>query len=125
MRRLSARDLTRGSDIADRVEVADGIWQRFRGLMGRASLPAGHGLWFPGVNSIHMSFMRFPIDCLFLAPPGADGSQQVVALRESLPPWRGLVLPVKGAAGTLELPAGTLARCGTRVGDQVLLSEAG
>ena len=42
-------------------------------------------------------------------------------VREDLPPWRGLVLPVRGAEGVVELPAGTLAGLGVRVGDEVVL----
>jgi hypothetical protein len=61
------------------------------GLMGRRALPAGHALWLPGDNGIHMFFMRFPIDALFLAKPAADGSRAVVAARRNLRPWVGMV----------------------------------
>ena len=36
------------------------------GLMGRESLATGAGLWLPDSNGIHMMFMRFPIDAVFL-----------------------------------------------------------
>ena len=86
------------------------------GLMGRASLPEGDGLYLPD-TSIHMMFMRFPIDALFVGRLKADGSRAVVGMREHLPPWRGVVLPMRAAAGVIELPAGTLGRHGVRVGD--------
>ena len=34
--------------------------------MGRPVLPPGHGLWIPSTNGIHMFFMRFAIDAVFL-----------------------------------------------------------
>ncbi len=99
-----------GTPIAERVTLGLGFWTRFRGLMGRAALPDGEGLYLPDTG-IHMFFMRFPIDALFVAPE-ADGMRRVVAVRHALPPWRGLVLHVRGAQGVVELPAGTLARTG-------------
>jgi uncharacterized membrane protein (UPF0127 family) len=92
------------------------------GLMGRPSLPPGDGLWLPGTNGIHMMFMRFPIDAVFLGKARADGSRPVLAVRERLPAWTGLVPLVRGADGCLELPAGTVAATGTVVGDLVELS---
>jgi uncharacterized membrane protein (UPF0127 family) len=44
-----------------------------------------------------------------------------VAVRHALPPWRGIVMPIRGADGVVELPAGTLVRSGTNVGDLVTL----
>lgn len=98
--------------------------QRFMGLMGRRSLPEGEGLFLPD-SSIHMMFMRFAIDALFVSGPAADGRRRVVGVRPDLPPWRGLVLPVREAKAVVELPAGTLAGHGVRVGDEVILETVG
>jgi uncharacterized membrane protein (UPF0127 family) len=97
------------------------MWGRFMGLMGRASLAPGAGLWLPGTNGIHMMFMRFPIDAVFLGRPDADGARAVVSVHRSLRAWRGLVPLVRGAHGVLELPAGTIDATGTAVGDLVHL----
>jgi len=110
-----------GPPISARVTVARSFWGRFRGLMGRASLAADEGLYLP-VNSIHMLFMRFPIDALFLGAADGSGVQHVVAVRPGLRPWTGLVLPVTGAAGVVELPAGALERAGLSVGHAVRLA---
>jgi uncharacterized membrane protein (UPF0127 family) len=92
------------------------------GLMGRASLDPGHGLWIAGTNGIHMMFMRFPIDAIFVAPPtAAGGAQAVLSVHPGLRTWIGLVPLVRGAQGVLELPVGTIARTGTVVGDLVAL----
>lgn len=89
------------------------------GLMGRATLAEGDGLWLPGSNGIHMMFMRFAIDAVFVGRPDATGLRPVLAVREALPAWRGLVPLVRHADGVLELPVGTIARTATAVGDLV------
>jgi uncharacterized membrane protein (UPF0127 family) len=71
-----------------------------------------------------MFFMRFAIDCVFLSAPVADGSQKVVAVRERLAPWRGIVWWVRGAHGAVELAAGSAAAAGLRKGDYVRLGTA-
>ncbi len=93
------------------------------GLMGRRTLPAGHALWLPGDNGIHMFFMRFAIDAIFLGKPGPDGSRAVIAAKAGLRPWTGTVPLVRGAAGVLELSAGSIAGSGTNVGDAIRLAE--
>ena len=94
-----------------------------RGLIGRDSLDEGDGL-FIATSSIHMMFMRFPIDALFVGAPDESGARRVVATRSHLPPWRGIVLPVRGAHGVVELPAGTLQRHGVRNDDLVTFETA-
>jgi uncharacterized protein len=118
--------LTKGGHVmVPSVRVAASFLARLRGLMGIRGLTSGAGLYLPGTNSIHMLFMRFPIDCLFLGHPESDGSRRVIAIRRSLPPWRGVVWYVRGARGVLELPAGTVDSLGLRVGDLVQLEKRG
>ena len=105
-----------------RVGLATSFWARFRGLMGRGSLAPDEGLYLP-VNSIHMLFMRFPIDALFLDRPDSAGVQRVVAIRAGLRPWTGIVMPVRGAAGVVELASGAVERAGLAIGDPVHLQE--
>jgi len=121
---MRAHNLTRSTDLADRLEVADGWWGRFMGLMGRDSLDDGAGLWLTG-NGIHMMFMRFPIDAVFVGK-AADGgaaaaARPVLSVHRGLRPWTGLVPMIRGADGVLELPVGTIERTGTAVGDSVVL----
>jgi len=105
--------------ICDRLVLGESFVQRFMGLMGRAAMDEGEGLYLPS-NSIHMMFMRFPIDALFVSKEDADGRRSVVSLRPDLPTWRGIVMPVRGAEGVVEMPAGTLARVGVTEGDTVV-----
>jgi uncharacterized membrane protein (UPF0127 family) len=125
-RRLVARNVSRGTILAERLEDGSSLWAKFMGLMGRASLPAGDGLWLPGENGIHMLFMRFPIDVVFVSPPrdGPSGRRRVLSIRPALPPWRGVVWRVGGAKGVLELPAGTIEATGTAVGDEIAIDLA-
>ena len=120
---LHAVNRTRGTVLADRLEPADSFGARFLGLMGRPSLAAGTGLWIPGTGSIHMLFMRFPIDAVFLGSMAADGSRPVVGLNAGLRPWTGIGWS-RGARGVLELPAGTIAATGTSRGDEVAVEVA-
>ncbi len=117
---MTARNESRGTVLAEHVEVAASLWARFMGLMGRPSLLRGHGLWLGG-NGIHMMFMRFPIDAVFLGKAGADGSRPVRSVHRGLRPWIGLVPLVRGAEGVLELPVGTIDASSTAVGDVVRL----
>ena len=124
---LTARNVGRGTVLASRLETADGLWGRFTGLMGRASLPGDGGLWLTGTNGIHMMFMRFPIDAVFLGRPvaEADGARPVLSVHAGLRAWIGLVPLVRGADGVLELPVGTIGRSGTVVGDRIVLETSG
>ena len=120
---MAARNVTRGTVIADRVEVAGGLWAKFLGLMGRASLAPGAALWLPDENGIHMLFMRFPIDAIFVGRPaaGQGDARPVVAVRRRLRPWTGVVPFVRGGHGCLELPAGAIDASGTALGDLVTI----
>jgi uncharacterized membrane protein (UPF0127 family) len=118
---LRARNLTRATELTTGVDVADSFWARFRGLMGRSSLPPGGGLWLSGTSNIHMLFMRFPIDAVFLSRPTSDGTRRVVAVHANLRPWIGIVWYARRADSCLELPAGTSTAAGTRPGDVVML----
>ena len=105
------------------MEVAASLWGKFKGLMGRPSLGEGEGLWLPDSNGIHMMFMKFPIDAIFLGQPSADDplARPVVSVHRGLRAWTGLVPFVRGAHGVLELPVGTIEASGTAVGDVVRL----
>ena len=118
-----ARNLDRQTVLAERLETAASLWGKFMGLMGRASLPAGDGLWLPASNGIHMMFMRFPIDAVFVSRADPDGVRRVRSVHRGLRTWTGVVPLVRGADGVLELPVGTVEATGTAVGDRVEIRE--
>lgn len=87
---------------------------RLKGLLGTRSLPDGEGLWIQPCQSVHTFFMRYPIDVLFLNKEGS------VIYATTLAPWR-MSRWVRGANGVLELPAGTLNRTQTQIGNRIRL----
>lgn len=115
----SGQNITRHTSLATSLEVAGSLWAKFRGLMGRRDLAAGSGLWLPDSNGIHMMFMRFPIDAIFLDRPDPSGLRPVVSVHRGLRAWTGLVPLVRGAHGVLELPVGVIDASKTQVGDLV------
>jgi len=99
-----------GATVCERCQVADTVASRMRGLLGREELPAGEGVWIRPSNSIHMFFMRFAIDAVFL-----DRSGTVLRLAPGLEPWR--MASCRRARSVLELAAGEIERRGLQVGD--------
>ncbi len=119
----SARNVERSTLLAERLETAASLWGKFMGLMGRRALPAGDGLWLPASNGIHMMFMRFPIDAVFVTKGDDAGVRRVRSVHPGLRAWTGLVPLVRGADGVLELPVGTIEASGTLVGDRLEIVE--
>ena len=93
-------NLSRGTVLAAKTEVAASCWSRGRGLLGRSSLPPGRGLLIYPCNSVHTMGMAFPIDVLHL-----NRRREVLRIL-TLYPWR-LGPLVLGGHYVLEIPAGT------------------
>ena len=49
-----------------KVRIANNFFSRLKGLIGKNSLPHGEGLLIAPCNSIHMLFMKFNIDAVFI-----------------------------------------------------------
>jgi uncharacterized protein len=105
-----------GTTVAGAVVMADNPWQRFKGLMGKRELAAGSGLCLRPCSSIHMFFMRIPLDVVFMDKDGT-----IVRIYPSLRPWR-VTRVIRNAKACLELPAGTVAVAGLQVGDRLSLA---
>jgi uncharacterized membrane protein (UPF0127 family) len=91
------------------------MFARTRGLLGRSGLESDGGMLIEPAGSVHMFFMRFPIDVVFLAR-----DRTVVGVKHRLAPWR--VAGARRAVASLELPAGRAAEVGVEKGD-VLVFE--
>ena len=116
-------NLTRGRILAGDGRQARGPWQRFVGLLGRAALPTSAGLILAPCTGIHTLFMRFPLDLVYAQLDADDRSGgTVVRLQANLRPFR--LAPAR-ADLVVELPAGTIARTTTAVGDRIVLRPAG
>ena len=103
--------------LAYRVKVADSILTRLVGLLGRRSLEPDSGLWIFPSRGIHTMGMVFDIDVVFL-----DKDLHVVAVGEVVHPFSitGLYLNAESA---LELPAHTIFKSRTEVGDELVVSR--
>ena len=102
-----------GSIVCERCVLADTALTRMKGLLGRRELPSGEGILLKPGSSVHMAFMRFPIDAVFL-----DRDLRVVKIAVDLQPWR--VAGNRGAKAVLEIPAGEASRRGLTVGDRLV-----
>ncbi len=109
------------------VLIADSFFTRLRGLLGRAGLTEGEGLLIMRCREIHMWFMRFPIDAVFLRQVDRNDSEhwEVRGLFENLPPWKVLPVGVRDSEVTLELRAGSVQKKAWTVGQKVRLREGG
>ena len=111
--RLERQD---GSPVCERCLLAETPLTRLKGLLGRRELPLGEGLLLRPASSIHMLFMRFPIDAVWL-----DGNLKVLKVSPEVAPWK--VAACKGAKGVVELPAGEAAARGLQAGDRLVTVE--
>lgn len=93
-----------GELLAERAREATSHWARFRGLMLQRTLPPGEALIIRPCGSIHMMFMRFPIDAVFF-----DRDLRVTRVARGVRPWIGMALGGRGAKGVIELPKGAAA----------------
>ena len=92
---------TTGTELAPNAGVAKSVVARTRGLMFRAALAEGEGLVIDPCSSIHMMWMRFPIDAVFYTREGV-----VTKVARNVRPWIGFALGGRGARAVIELPAG-------------------
>ena len=118
MKHIRVSNSTSGTVIAERAQLASDPWSRFWGLMGRRDLPKGSGILIAPCSSIHMFFMRFPIDVVFL-----DRNDVVVKVVHSIRPWR--LAMGGGGKKALELPAGTAQAIPISEGDQLAFEDPG
>ena len=109
--RVRVHNATRGTTVAADVRVATSRRDRMVGLLRTSPDELGDGLLIEHSPSIHMFFMRYPIDAVFL-----DARGRVTKTSQALQPWQ-VVWYARGARDCLELPVGRVAQTGTRVGD--------
>jgi uncharacterized membrane protein (UPF0127 family) len=102
-----------GTIVCERCLLAETALTRMKGLLGRRTLPSGEGILLKPASSVHMAFMRFPIDAVFL-----DRDLRVVKVAADLRPWRAAAS--RGARSVLELSAGEAKRRGLTTGDRLI-----
>lgn len=108
--------LSRARVVCAPCSLADTLWERLRGLMGRRELAPGEGVLLRPSGSVHTCFMRFPIDIIFL-----DAELEVLRVAAAVRPWR--TRGQRGARAVLELAAGEAERAGVHPGDRLTLER--
>ena len=109
-------NLRTGKELATNVRVADTLFTRMKGLLGKKELPKGEALWIKPCFSVHTFFMKFPIDIVFL-----NKTNQVIASVSNLSPNR-MTRLYPQSFSVLELPPGTIAATNTEVGDEIKIA---
>ena len=106
-------NVTRMTTIAEKAVEAKTFLSRLIGLTGRRSLGAGEALVLSSCRSIHMLFMKFAIDAVFV-----DANNRVVGLVEGIKPFR--LSPVFFRASyCIEAPCGTIDTSKTSLDDLI------
>jgi uncharacterized membrane protein (UPF0127 family) len=95
---------TRGNVLVHNLQIAKTPWSKMKGLLGRETLEEDTGLLIEFCNRIHMFFMKFPIDVVYL-----DRNLIVKKIVYNLQPWG--ISSHRSAAHVLEIAAG---RAGAR-----------
>ena len=96
-----------------KIKVAKNFFSRLKGLIGKNYLPHGEGLLIAPCQSIHMCFMKFSIDAIFI-----DKNFVVKKISPNLKTWTGFAICF-GAWGVVEVMAGEVARLNLKVGDKL------
>ena len=111
---MKFRTLTMEGRILTKVALADSVFLRLRGLIGRDVKKLG-GMWITPCGQIHMFFMSCPIDAVYLSRENT-----VLKVDASVP--TGIVCPpVKRARRVLELPSGAAGDFGIVPGSRLEL----
>jgi len=108
---------TKETFLAFRVNIADSVAGRLIGLLGRRSLKPDSGVWIVPANAIHTIGMMFSFDVVMI-----DKNFKVVSVKELVKPFR-VILPKLRAESVIELPAHTIFRSRTEVGDELVIDR--
>ncbi|MBI3036453.1 DUF192 domain-containing protein [Candidatus Woesearchaeota archaeon] len=112
---MPVKNVTRNTIIAMRSKTADSVLSRSVGLMFSKPTQSAMVLKFSAeaIIGLHTFFVFFPIDILFV-----DSRLRIVEMNGGMKPFT-TYSPKKKAKYVIELPAGTIRKSKTRLGDEV------
>ncbi|MEM7127929.1 MAG: DUF192 domain-containing protein [Chloroflexota bacterium] len=113
---LSVQNITRDVALITQGRVADNRWTRLKGLIGTKRLPEGDGLLIKPCSGVHCMFMSIPIDVLYM-----DKDDCVLDMDLDMQP-NAIGRPRRKSKYVIELPAGTIERTQTNVGDRLAVA---
>jgi uncharacterized membrane protein (UPF0127 family) len=108
---------TKNVSLAEKAELADTILSRLIGLLSRNSLSSEEALVITQCRSIHMFFMRFAIDVIFI-----DKENRAVGLVKRIKPFC-LSPYFLRARAAIELPEGVIEKTRTSLGDEIVFEN--
>ena len=114
--KLRIRNLTKGTTLADRADIADTGPARNRGLLKHTGLADGEGLWIVPCEGVHSFLMKFAIDVVFI-----NKKRVVTKVRTNM--MKNRIAVSFRAHSTIELPVGTIEKTRTAAGDQLELEK--
>ena len=118
MKTVRLFNATREIILCENCGVANNIFTRVRGLLGRSTLPPGEGLLIIPCPSIHMFGMKISLDVIFLT------SENIVTdFVENIAPGKFYVAQnhFGKAYSAVEIVPGTIAKTDTQRGDEIRL----
>lgn len=104
------KDLTDNQIICNKVIMANSFFKRLKGLMFTKNLPSDSSMYICPCNQIHMFFMNYSIDVLYI-----DKNNVILAIDEDMKPGR-IGKKVNGAAAVVELQAGKVKESNIKIG---------
>ncbi len=99
--------------LLDGLEVAESIWSRGKGLLGRRDIDFNQGVWLKPGNNIHTFFMRFKIDCIFL-----NKKMEIHKIVSEVSPFR-LIGPFWKSHSVIEVQSGFAQKKKLQAGDHL------
>ena len=108
------KNITKKALLSEDAEFCNNVFSKARGLMFSKKSKALIFIFKKEkIVPLHMAFVFFPIDVLFL-----NKNKEIAEIKESLMPFA-FYTPKKKAAYIIELPQGTVKRTKTELGDKI------
>lgn len=98
------------------IYIADSFLGRLRGLLGTKELAEYTGLLLENCNSIHMFFMRYALDIVYM-----NADFKIIKMVYNVKPWH--ISGCFQAKYTLEIPVGTINEYEWHIGDTLILKK--
>lgn len=96
-----------------KIKIANNFFERLIGLIGKKNLQSNTGLLIAPCNSIHMFFMKFSIDAIYI-----DKNFVIKKIVRNLKTWTGISICLS-AWGVVEVAAGEAERLNLKVGEKL------
>ena len=114
---MKITNISKNTIIGSNINIANTFYKRLIGLMFKKSINKDEGLLISPCNSIHMFFMKFSIDVIFI-----DKNDKILYVLEDFKPWR-ISKIVLGSKYVLELPPKTIKNTLTTIGDIIKIQK--